>query len=385
MDFVELFAGIGLFRRGLEAAPGNWRCLLANDIDAHKCTIYRAQYGACDLVQEDIARINADRIPGHPDLLTGSFPCQDLSLAGNRLGLTGERSGQAQHFFRLVRELQQQDRAPHTLVLENVLGLLTSHHGADMRRLLEAMNALGYAVDLLLLDAVYWLPHSRPRVFVVGRQVEGNPMTMLPEDHLARPPLVLRTLQMNRDLQWAFMDLPPLPVARLLTLQACIDFEAETWFPAATQVRELGYIANGPHSLARLRSAQLASLTDGHTRYLTGYRRMRREVTNLELRGDGVAGCLRTVTGGSSRQILIRVTGEGVNLRFMTPREYALLMGVDPAQWRWADLPVYRHLTGFGDAVAVPVVTWLAQSLLVQQAAAVPAAMVEEPLEALLV
>lgn len=208
-------------------------------------------------------------------------------------------------------------------------------------------------------------------------------MDISPEDHPARPQLVLRTLRVNRNLRWAFMNLPPLPVERLLTLQACIDVEDEAWFPSDIQARELGYIANGPHSLARLRAAQLASLADGHTRYLTGYRRMRREVTNLELRGDGVAGCLRTVTGGSSRQMLIRVTGQSVSLRFMNPREYALLMGVNAAEWQWADLPNYRHLTGFGDAVAVPVVTWLAQSMLLQQAGVVPAAMVEEPLEAL--
>jgi DNA (cytosine-5)-methyltransferase 1 len=381
MEFVELFAGIGLFRRGLEAAPGNWRCLLANDIDAHKCTIYRAQYGACDLVQEDIAFLGADRIPGHPDFLTGSFPCQDLSLAGNRLGLAGERSGQALHFFRLVRELQQQNRSPHTLVLENVVGLMTSHDGADVRVLLEAMNALGYAVDLLLLDAVHWLPHSRPRIFIVGRLVEGNPVVSCPEDHPARPPVVVRTLLANKDLQWAFLNLPSLPTERLLTLHACIDPDAQEWFTAATQARELGYIANGPSSQARLSAAQHASQQDGQTRYLTGYRRMRREITNLELRGDGVAGCLRTVSGGSSRQMLIRVTGQGVHLRLMTPREYALLMGVNPTQWQWADLPTYRHLTGFGDAVAVPVVTWLAQSLLAQGVGVVPAAMVEEPLE----
>jgi len=379
MDFVELFAGIGLFRRGLEAAPGDWRCLLANDIDAHKCIIYRAQYGEHDLIQKDIALLSADQIPGHPDLLTGSFPCQDLSLAGNRLGLAGERSGQAWHFFRLVRELQQQNRSPHTLVLENVVGLLTSHDEADVRVLLEAMNALGYSIDLLLLDAVHWLPHSRPRIFIVGRLVDGNPVVSLPEDHPVRPPIVLRTLLANTDLQWAFLNLLPLPTERLLTLDACIDPEAQEWFPVATQARELGYIANGPSSQARLSAAQLASQGDGQTRYLTGFRRMRREITNLELRDDGVAGCLRTVSGGSSRQMLIRVTGQGVNLRFMTRREYALLMGINPAQWQWADLPTYRHLTGFGDAVAVPVVTWLAQSLLAQ--GVIPAAMVEEPLE----
>lgn len=369
VNFVELFAGIGLFRRGLEAAQGDWRCVLANDIDPSKCTIYRAQYGAGDLVQGDVARLNAGMIPGEPDLMTGSFPCQDLSLAGNRAGLAGKRSGQARHFFRLVGELQQEGRPPATLILENVAGLLTSHDGADVRTLLQTMNHLGYAVDLLLLDAVHWLPQSRPRVFVIGRQVPGAPPVMPPPPHPARPGGVQRVLAANPDLQWAFLPLPPLPAQRLTTLAGCVDPEADQWFGGATRARELGYIANGAGSQARLEAALFASQQDGQTRYLTGYRRMRRNVTNLELRGDGVAGCLRTANGGSSRQMLIQVTPDGVRMRFMTPREYARLMGVDPGVWQWADLPTNKHLTGFGDAVAVPVVSWLAGAL---AAAAVP-------------
>lgn len=369
MNFVELFAGIGLFRRGLEAAPGNWHCLLANDISPEKCIIYRAQYGDDDLVEGDVGKITAAQIPGDPDLMTGSFPCQDLSLAGNRAGLAGERSGQAYQFFRIVTELLAQGRAPHTLILENVVGLLTSHEGADVRVLLQEMNHLGYAVDLLLLDAVHWLPQSRPRIFVIGRQVQGAPVTLLPEAHGARPEGVRKVVQANADLRWAFMTLPALPTQRLTTLAACVDLEANGWFENNILQRELGYINNGPGSLARLRAAQLASQQDGQTRYLTGYRRMRRGETNLELRGDGIAGCLRTANGGSSRQMLIRVVADGsVGIRFMTPHEYAQLMGVDLAAWQWAELPTNRHLTGFGDAVAVPAITWLATTLAAQQA-----------------
>lgn len=366
MDFIELFAGIGLFRRGLEQAGGHWNCLLANDIDASKCAIYRAQYGAHDLIEGDIAALTAEDVQGHPDLMTGSFPCQDLSLAGNRAGLAGERSGQAHQFFRLLEDLALEGRAPHTIILENVVGLLTSHQGADIRTLLELINHHGYAADLLVLDAVHWLPQSRSRVFVIGRHLPVEHTFEEPAAHAARPPAVTRVIHANADLRWSFLSLPALPTQRAVSLADLIDQDAGGWLQGQVLERELGYIANSANSQARVIAAQERIAQEGGVRYLTGYRRTRNGVTNLELRGDGVAGCLRTANGGSSRQLLIKVDAAGIHIRFMTPLEYARLMGVETGDWVWAEQPNNKHLTGFGDAVAVPVITWLAQALVAQ-------------------
>jgi len=95
--------------------------------------------------------------------------------------------------------------------------------------------------------------------------------------------------------------------------------------------------------------------------YATAYRRMRHNKSMAELRADGVAGCLRTPKGGSSRQILIAAGNQKVRARFMTPREYARLMGAP----RYAiAVPDNQAYFGFGDAVCVPVVKWIARNVL---------------------
>jgi DNA (cytosine-5)-methyltransferase 1 len=90
--FLEFFAGGGMARLGL---GDSWRCLLANDRDAMKCADYRANFGGDDLIEGDIAALSAADLPPHSvDLVWGSFPCQDLSLAGARGGMgAGEMEG----------------------------------------------------------------------------------------------------------------------------------------------------------------------------------------------------------------------------------------------------------------------------------------------------
>ncbi len=98
--FAEFFAGIGLVRKGLEQ-EGSWQCAFANDIDKFKADIYTRNFGKDDFLLDDIANIYANSIPDVA-LVTASFPCQDLSLAGNRKGLTGNRSGTFFEFIRII-------------------------------------------------------------------------------------------------------------------------------------------------------------------------------------------------------------------------------------------------------------------------------------------
>lgn len=368
MQFVELFAGIGLFRLGLEALGPHWQCLMANDFADFKARAYALNFGQHDLIHADIATLSAQYIPHATELITASFPCQDVSLAGNRAGLAGERSGNFYQLARLLWELKADQRQPDTIVLENVVGLLTSHKGADLRGILHTLNELGYGLDLLLLDAAQWVPQSRPRVFIIGRLYHGEPLQLLQHaTHAARPKQILQSIRANHALNWAFLDLPALPDATQITLKNLVDEHANDWFDITTLERELRYIRGG--SLERLQTAQQATTQDGQTRYLAGYRRIRNNLVCLELRDDGLAGCLRTPTGGSSRQLLVQVSLGGTRIRFMTPREYARLMGVPdtfqmPSNTREA-------LHGFGDAVAVPVVTWLGAALEANAAAPV--------------
>ncbi len=98
-----------------------------------------------------------------------SFPCQDLSLAGNGAGLKGKRSGIFWEFWRLIHGLNSENRAPRTVVLENVSGAITSHKGKDMAAISgNALAGEGYRFAPIVVDASYFLPQSRPRLFIIA-------------------------------------------------------------------------------------------------------------------------------------------------------------------------------------------------------------------------
>lgn len=164
--WYEFFAGGGMARLGLGSA---WKCTFANDICEKKASAYRAFFGPSpELRVADVSRLTTRDLPGVPDLVWASFPCQDLSLAGNGAGLRGGRSGAFQPFWRLVSDMVGEGRAPRLVVLENVAGALTSHAGGDFASIVRALAKTGYRMGALVINAAHFLPQSRPRLFVVG-------------------------------------------------------------------------------------------------------------------------------------------------------------------------------------------------------------------------
>src|SRR5437763_15579075 len=140
-SYYEFFAGGGMARAGLGEG---WACLFANDIDAKKGASYAAHWGDDHLSVEDVGKLRTKNLPGCADLAWASFPCQDLSLAGDGAGLSGERSGTFWPFWRILRDLRAEDRKPKTVVLENVPGALTSHNGEDFAEIFRALVQVGY-------------------------------------------------------------------------------------------------------------------------------------------------------------------------------------------------------------------------------------------------
>lgn len=121
--------------------------------------------------------LSGDDLPS-ADVAWSSSPCTDLSLAGKRAGLRGGRESSAFFgFTRLIAEMKE--RKPRVLVLENVVGLASSHDREDLRAAAKEFNALGYSVDVITLDARRFIPQSRPRLFLVGAltPVEGGSTT----------------------------------------------------------------------------------------------------------------------------------------------------------------------------------------------------------------
>ncbi|MEO6924956.1 MAG: DNA cytosine methyltransferase, partial [Bryocella sp.] len=141
--FYEFFAGGGMARAGLGE---DWECLFANDFDHKKAETYRDNWGGEELKVGDVGALKVTDLPGIADLAWASFPCQDLSLAGGGAGLNGERSGTFRPFWKLMKRLIADARAPNVVVLENVCGALTSHDGKDFATLCGSLVDAGYIV-----------------------------------------------------------------------------------------------------------------------------------------------------------------------------------------------------------------------------------------------
>jgi DNA (cytosine-5)-methyltransferase 1 len=171
-SFYEFFAGGGMARAGLGTG---WTCLFANDFDAKKGDIYRRNYPEGDVLRVgDVRTIKAIDLPGHADLIWGSFPCQDLSLAGGGAGLKGERSGTFYPFWDIVKGLVVEGRGPRLIALENVFGTLTSHSGRDFEAICKTFADVGYRYGALVINAALFVPQSRPRLFIVGARADGG-------------------------------------------------------------------------------------------------------------------------------------------------------------------------------------------------------------------
>jgi len=374
-DFFEFFAGGGMARAGL--GPG-WTCRFANEFDPKKAASYQANWGEdCALKIADVATLTVADLPGTPDLVWASFPCQDLSLAGAGAGLKGARSGTFFPFWRLMQDLAADGRAPKIIALENVTGALASRQGQDFAALCKAFDQAGYRAGALTINADRFLPQSRPRLFVVGvsRALEPHPDLLRngPEApfhgaHLSRAVERLPKRLREGFLWWSL----PEPPRRNTALADLIepDPPGARWKSAAETDRLMALMA--PLHLERVEAARRA----GRRQVGAVYRRTRRgpageRVQRAEVRFDGLAGCLRTPAGGSSRQTILVVEDGDVRARLLTARETARLMGLDDDYRLPASYNEAYHLTG--DGVAVPVVRhlarWLFEPLLLGPAA----------------
>jgi DNA (cytosine-5)-methyltransferase 1 len=375
--FYEFFAGGGMARAGLGE---DWQCLFANDFDAKKVEAYKANWGGAEIVCGDIHKLSISSLPGHADLAWASFPCQDLSLAGNGAGLKGERSGAFWGFWQLINGLKAERRAPKILVLENVTGALTSNGGKDFEELCKALHALSYRFGALVIDAVHFVPQSRPRLFIVAArsdvEVPGGLFEESPADLWASAALKRAHCSLPPHLRaaWRWWRLP-LPANSNTTLGDLIEENpSDVKWHTPDETARLISLMSAP-SLAKLENAKkLGKKTVG-----TIYRRTRPDDEGVkrqraELRFDGIAGCLRTPGGGSSRQIIVMVQGESVRSRLLSGREAARLMGL-PDEFR---LPENYNETYhlLGDGLAVPTVRYLAGGLLANFLISVQAALI---------
>lgn len=356
---AEFFSGIGLMRIGLEHQ--GWSLRFANDIDAQKCQIYRDHFNDADehLVEGDIHKLDVASIP-RVTLATASFPCNDLSLAGARKGLIGEHSSAFWGFVEILEKMGAEK--PPLVLLENVAGFLTSHGGSDFKDALLALNKLGYRVDAIILDASRFVPQSRQRLFVIGidkryleAEVVNEQLQLFESD--ARPKALADFILKHNEIDWHNRPLPSQPrrTTSLIDILDDIPHDSNLWWNR--ERTEYLYNQMSP----RHKEVADKMINSSIFSFGTVFRRVRNGSSMAELRTDGVAGCLRTPRGGSGRQILFKAGNGQYYARLLTPRECARLMGVGDFT---INVPQNQALFGFGDAVCVPVIEWIAENYL---------------------
>jgi DNA (cytosine-5)-methyltransferase 1 len=275
-----------------------------------------------------------------------------------RKGLGGKQSSAYWGFVRILDEMGS--RRPPIVLLENVTGFLTSHGGRDFQAALLALNRIGYETDAFIIDASRFVPQSRVRLFVVGALRNGHANWEI-QDTLrfyesdVRPKALAEFIFNHPEIVWNIRQLPSLPKGlKSLSdiLEDLSDYSAFWW-----DDKRRDYLVN---QMSEKHAKQLKKMMDARTwSYGTVFRRIRKGRSMAELRTDGLAGCLRTPRGGSGRQILVKAGYGKVKVRLLTPRECAKLMGSDDFV---INVPLNKALFGFGDAVCVPVITWIAEN-----------------------
>lgn len=166
LTFIDLFAGIGGFRRGMELA--GHRCFGFCEYDKFAVASYQAMHNTeGDWYARDIRTVRASDIP-RADCWCFGFPCQDISIAGKQLGFAGKRSSLFFTVTNLIRDTPEEDR-PKYLFIENVKNLLSVNRGIDFTRLLIEMDEIGYDAEWEVLNSKdFGVPQNRERVFIIG-------------------------------------------------------------------------------------------------------------------------------------------------------------------------------------------------------------------------
>lgn len=330
--YIDLFAGIGGFRKAFDAIGG--KCVFTSEWDKSCRVTYQANYGCDHPVEGDIREFTRDeeslsRIPEH-DVLVGGFPCQPFSIAGvSKKNALGRNHGfkdetQGTLFFDVAQIIQ--NHKPAAFLLENVKNLV-SHDGGNTFRVIKRVleDELKYTIQYRIIDGKSWVPQHRERIFIVG---------------------------FRKDSEFNFKDLqlPPVEERPVLAsvLHGKLDLDQD----------ELPYFVNG-------KVAEKYTLTENMWEYLQRYKEKHQEKGNGF--GFGIVGPKDTTRTLSARyykdgsEILVKQNGK--QPRRLTPRECARLMGFDRQGESSFQIPVSdtQAYKQFGNSVIVPVATAVAE------------------------
>lgn len=203
MRFIDFFAGVGGFRRGLELS--GHKCVGFCEFDKFATASYTSMHLITEMQREylskltlkkrqkeilkeeyrngewyanDIRAVDARSLP-KADCWTFGAPCQDFSVAGKRAGLDGDRSSLIREIFRLLEEQEEKDR-PEWLIYENVKGMLSSNRGLDYLSILSEMDRLGYDIEWQNINSKWFVPQNRERIYTIGHLRRYGSRKVLP-------------------------------------------------------------------------------------------------------------------------------------------------------------------------------------------------------------
>lgn len=246
--------------------------------------------------------------------------------------------------------MDEMETMPDILAAENVEGLISSNEGENYISLHNELIKRGYQAGAIKLNAQNWIPQSRLRIFIIAvkqgitlpAQLCSQGPNWLHSDNIIRAA--------SRVKDWIWWNMPE-PADRKCQLSDIIEWDAPV--DESEKTNQLLTLLSEKHEKQLEQSDNIA---------ITGYKRTRSGKQRLELRFDGIAGCLRTPKGGSSRQILVMKRNGVIHTRLLTVRETARLMGAPENYW----LPEKYNdaYMAMGDAVAVPAVHYLSEHLL---------------------
>lgn len=178
LTFLDFFSGVGGFRHGLELA--GMKCVGFCEKDKFARKSYEAMYDTKgEWFHDDITTIDSTRIP-KADLWCAGSPCQNVSIAGKRAGLYGERSGLFFTFVELIKSQKEEDK-PEWVLLENVKGLLSSGGGRDYLDYLSILDEAGYDLEWQVFNSKdYGVPQNRERIYTIGHLRRKGRRQVLP-------------------------------------------------------------------------------------------------------------------------------------------------------------------------------------------------------------
>lgn len=333
LTFLDFFAGVGGFRRGMELADHT--CLGHCEIDKFANMSYKEIHEPKEgeWFGTDIRRTNADELP-RADVWCFGFPCQDISVAGKQLGFKGQRSSLFFTVTRLIRDTKEEDR-PKYLFIENVKNLLSVNGGCDFLKLLIELDEIGYDAEWQVLNSKnFGVPQNRERVFIIGHLRGSSGRKVFPIETENR-----KTINIVGYLDEGFKDvnyvLNPNGIAKCLTTMQGGNRQPKILVRENTKK---GYVEAFEGDGIRL----------DHIGGTTGRGRVQPQMCN-------------TLTTGSHAGVI----DKGFRIRKLTPKECWRLQGWKDEDFEKAakvcsDSQLYKQA---GNGVTVPVIYEIAKRL----------------------